>query len=156
VPPDQNRPQDPTTYAPAPKPLDAGTASTTLSTSSGVVLSGPGSVHETPLRAANDPRIAASLSELSPIEVAGFVESFWLTRTPAPPRVTTRARLTEFEVSARNLLAFGKFAPDKEFNDLGHGVRHQWPICGGEGGPGRGPSFRGYLFLCLRDSGFVR
>lgn len=156
VPPDQNNPLDPATFPATPVPLDVGTASATLSTSSGVVLDTAGTARQTKVRADGNVRTTATFFDLSPMEIAGFTESFWLTATPAPQRVTTQRRLEAFAASARNLLLFGKTAPDKEDNDLGHGIRHQWAICGGEGGPVRGPSFRGYFFLCLRDSGFSR
>ena len=156
LPPDQNHPQDPATFSATPRALDVGTASTSLSTSSGVVLDGAGTAHRTTVRATGHTSTGATFTELSPMEIAGFTESFWLTKTPAPQQVTNQVRLEAFAASARNLLLFGKLKPDKKSNDLGHGIRHQWALCGGEGGPVRGPSFRGYFFLCLRDSGFTR
>jgi hypothetical protein len=92
--------------------------------------------------------------DVSSAELSGFAALYW-SKYRTPPLISSIKDLKTFFEFSRDLIVFGQTPgiKDKE-NDLGHGVRHQWAICGGEGNGTKGPSFKGYLFLCLRDSGF--
>ncbi|MEC3980667.1 hypothetical protein [Amycolatopsis sp. H20-H5] len=163
LPPDPARPQDRRTYPPLPTTLAVRPASSELTAGSGVALNSPGTANAVSVSVVDNVvdnvvgnvAVTAGLSGVSPVELSGFTGSFWLAGKPPPARVVKQRQLAKFLTDAGNLLRFGEAPGDEHEADGGHGVRHQWAMCGGEGDPSRGAGFDGYFFLCLRDSGFA-
>lgn len=153
-PPDPAHPRDRKTYTAMPPALAEQPAAGDLSSRSGVALTGPGSGSGTEV-AAGSSSARARLDGISPAELAGFTGSFWLEQEPPPGTVRNGKDMAGFTRTASNLLRFGERPGAAHKADIGHGVRHQWAICGGDGDPTRGADFDGYFFQCLRDSRFA-
>lgn len=99
-------------------------------------------------------RKTVTLHTVSKAELAGFAGVQWLVNMKRKA-IADDDELDVFAKAAIDCLVFGDDPTAKtKKHDLGHGVRHQWAIAGGEDDATRGAQFKGYLYLCLRDSGF--
>ncbi len=99
-----------------------------------------------------EPRAAKTrLAELSlPVshcEVAGFVRSFWLMDKNS-------GHVGEAITTAALAALLIQFVQSRIITGIGHNLRHQWTLVGGEVDPSRSEKFLGHLLLCLRDSNF--